>query len=160
MNRRAHRALLPAVYATAALGLLLAQVPLPQWLAVVRPAFLALTLLYWLVMSPRTGGLLAAFVLGMLQDVLLGAPLGQHAFALLTVSYLAIRMHLLVRAKPIFEQALLVFLALLLYEVVLWAVDGWSGRATSSVLRWVHPFTGALVWPLVTGLLGRLHAPH
>ncbi|MFM1887661.1 MAG: hypothetical protein RL026_2818 [Pseudomonadota bacterium] len=159
MIRHEPRRLLPAVYGSTLAALFLAHLPLPLWLTVVRPAFVALVLLYWSVMSPRTGGLFAAFLFGLLQDILLGSPLGQHAFALCTVSYLAIRMHLLVRAKPVFEQALLVLLALLLYEALLWAVDGWSGRATDSLLRWIHPLTGALLWPLFTGLLGRLHAP-
>ena len=75
------------------------------------------------------------------------------------VTYLAIRAHLLTRAKPIFEQSLFVVVALLVYEGVLWAIDGFSGRDTGSWTRWMHVVTGALVWPLIVGLLGRLHSP-
>ncbi|HXS30965.1 MAG TPA: rod shape-determining protein MreD, partial [Steroidobacteraceae bacterium] len=84
---------------------------------------------------------------------------GQHALALSLLCYLAIRLHLLVRAKPLFEQALFVVLALLVYEGVLWAVDGFSAQGTGTWTRWVPVLTGAAVWPLIAGVLGRLHAP-
>jgi cell shape-determining protein MreD len=79
--------------------------------------------------------------------------------ALSLLTYLAVRLHLLTRAKPIFEQGLFVLIALSVYESVLWAIDGWSGHQAGSWTRWVHIFTGAMVWPIIAGLLGRLHSP-
>jgi hypothetical protein len=34
-------------------------------------------------------------------------------------------------------------------------IDGWSGHPLSTPTRWVHAFTGSLMWPLVVGILGR-----
>ena len=69
------------------------------------------------------------------------------------------RLHLLARAKPLFEQSLFALIALLLYEFVLWAIDGWSGHPLNSILRWLPAFSGAALWPVVAGLLGRTHSP-
>jgi rod shape-determining protein MreD len=149
----------PMVYVTAVMALLLGIVPLPQWLSVLWPHFLVLVVLYWSTMTPRAGGILLAFLAGICLDVFNGSQLGQHALALSLLAYLAIRLHLLTRAKPIFEQSLLVLLALFVYEGVLWAVDGWSGQPISSWTRWVAVLTSALAWPLIVGLLGRLHRP-
>jgi rod shape-determining protein MreD len=102
---------------------------------------------------------LIGFAAGLALDVLGGAQLGQHAFAFTLLTYLALKLHLLTRAKPIFEQAIFVLLALVIYEATLWAIDGFSSRSTGSWLRWLHVPVGAILWPIVTGLLGRLHAP-
>ncbi len=145
------------VTVTAVIALVLSILPLPYWLAVLRPQFLVLTVLYWSTMTPRAGGLLLAFAGGLALDVFQGALLGEHALALSLAAYLAIRLHLLVRAKPVFEQSLFVFAALMVYEFVLWVIDGWSGHPLSNPARWLHTLTGGLVWPLVVGILGRFH---
>ncbi len=103
--------------------------------------------------------MLLGFLAGLTLDLLNGSQLGQHAFALCLVTYLALRLHLLARAKPIFEQALFVAVALFVYEAALWAIDGFTLHHTGSWTRWVHIATGAAVWPVITGFLGRLHSP-
>ncbi len=147
------------VYFTTVIALMLNIVPLPAWLATFWPQFLVLVVVYWSMMLPQAGGILMAFLAGICLDVMNGTQLGQHALALSFVAYLAIRTHLITRAKPLFEQALLVLAALLIYETVLWAIDGWSGRGARDWTRWVHAIPGALLWPLVVGILGRLHSP-
>jgi rod shape-determining protein MreD len=147
------------VYITGLIALMLTVMPLPQLLSVLWPNLLVLTVLYWSTMTPRAGGILIGFLAGLSLDVLVGTQLGQHALALSFVTYLAIKAHLLTRAKPIFEQALLVLLALLAYETLLWIIDGFASQNTGNWTRWVHVATGAALWPVVVGLLGRLHAP-
>lgn len=143
------------ILTTSIIALVLTVAPLPTWGAIVRPAFLVLAVLYWSIMVPRAGGLMLAFVGGLAIDVFQGSLLGEHALALAFVSYLGIRLNLLVRAKPLFEQSLFVFAALMVYEFVLWVVDGWSGHPLTTPARWAHTLTGGLIWPLVVGILGR-----
>jgi rod shape-determining protein MreD len=143
------------IYLTAMVALVLTVLPLPTWGAIARPQFLVLTVLYWSIMRPRSGGLLLGWISGLSLDVFQGPLLGEHALALAFATYLAIRLHLLVRAKPLFEQSLFVFAALMSYEFLLWVVDGWSGHPLSTPTRWVHTLSGGLIWPLVVGVLGR-----
>jgi len=143
------------VLTTTIIAMVFTVIPLPTWLAIVRPAFLVLTVLYWSIMVPRAGGLLLGYGSGLALDVFQGSLLGEHGLALAFVTYLAIRLHLLMRAKPLFEQSLFVFAALMVYEFVLWVIDGWSGHPLSTPARWVHAATGSLIWPLVVGILGR-----
>jgi len=144
---------------SALIALIFQVVPLPEWLAIARPAFLVLVVLYWSIVAPRAGGLLFPFACGLALDVFRGAVLGEHALALTIVAFLVMRFHLLIRAKPLFEQALIVFAALMLYEFVVWCIDGWTGHTLNSPLRWLHPVTGGLVWPVVFGVLSRTHRP-
>ena len=137
---------------TALVALILTVLPLPVWLDVLRPAFLALTVLYWSINTPRAGvGL--GFLCGLLLDVFQGPVLGEHALALSIVAYIAVREHQRIRSKPAFQQSLLVFAALVCYECVVFAIDGWTGHPVTSPLRWLHCLTGAIVWPPAAAIL-------
>jgi rod shape-determining protein MreD len=144
---------------TVIIGIVLTVLPLPYWVSVFRPAFLVLVVLYWSTMAPHVGGIALAFFSGLALDVFQGSVLGVHSLALSLVAYLAVRLYLLVRAKPIFEQSLFVFAALMVYESMLWILDGWSGHAMSNPARWLHTLTGGLLWPIVVGFMGRFHSP-
>jgi len=138
---------------TAFVALTLTVLPLPPWFDVLRPAFLVLTVLYWSVNAPRTGGIALGFFAGLMLDVFQGPVLGEHALALSLITYIAVREHQRIRSKPAIQQALFVFVALVFYEVVLFMIDGWTGHPVTSPLRWVHTLTGALIWPPAAAIL-------
>jgi rod shape-determining protein MreD len=140
-------------------GLILSVLPLPPWLDAVRPPFLVLAVLYWSIAAPRAGGLALGFIAGVALDIFQGSVLGQHALALVLVTYVVVREHQKIRSKPAFQQSLILLFALALYEFIVFAIDGWSGHPMTNPLRWLHVLTGALVWPIASALLGRSHAP-
>jgi rod shape-determining protein MreD len=140
------------------ISLFLSVLPLPGWLDVVRPAFLVLAVLYFSITAPRAGGLALGFLAGVALDVFQGAVLGQHALALTLVTYIAVREHQKIRSKPAFQQSLIVFFALIAYEFVVFAIDGWTGHPITNPLRWVHTLSGALIWPIAIALLERGHS--
>ena len=144
------------VLLTVIVALILSVLPLPPWLAAVRPAFLVLTVMYWSIAAPRLGGIGLGFFCGLALDVFRGAVLGQNALALTTITYVAVREHQKIRLKPAFQQALIMLGALIVYEFILFAIDGWTGHPITSPLRWIHPLTGALIWPLATAVLDRV----
>jgi rod shape-determining protein MreD len=138
---------------SALVALILTVLPLPWWLDVARPAFLVLTVIYWSVNAPRAGGLAIGFFAGLMLDVFQGPVLGEHALALSLITYIAVREHQRIRSKPAIQQALIVLAALMMYEVVLFMIDGWTGHPVTSPLRWVHTLSGALIWPAAAAIL-------
>jgi rod shape-determining protein MreD len=126
-------------------------VPLPWGLAVVRPPFAVIVVIFWSLIAPRIGGIGLAFLVGLALDVYRGVIFGQHALALAFVAYVAIRQHLIVRNKPMFEQTLFAAALLFAFEAITWAIDGWTGNATGGWTRWLPVITGALLWPLTSG---------
>jgi rod shape-determining protein MreD len=144
------------VLLTVVVALVLSVLPLPLWLASVRPAFLVITVLYWSINAPRLGGIGLGFFCGLALDVFRGAVLGQNALALTAVTYVAVREHQKIRLKPSFQQALIVLGALVAYEFILFAIDGWTGHPMTSPLRWIHTLIGALIWPLASAVLDRV----
>jgi rod shape-determining protein MreD len=141
---------------TVVVALVLTVLPLPPWLAAVRPAFLVITVLYWSIAAPRVGGIGLGFFSGVALDVFGGAVLGQHALALTAITYVTVREHQKIRLKPSFQQALIMLGALVAYEFILFAIDGWTGHPMTSPLRWIHTLTGALIWPVATAVLDRV----
>ena len=128
------------------LTLALAVVPLPGAIAPFRPDWVAVVLLFWSLTAPRRFSLLTAFWMGIVLDTLTGSLLGQHAFALLVVVYLAEHFHLRIRVFPISQLALTVLVLLGLYEFILFWIDGVAGRTVPVIERWAPPLTGTLVW--------------
>jgi rod shape-determining protein MreD len=142
-----------AMLLTALIALVLTVLPLPTYLALVRPAFLVLTVLYWSIASPRAGGIGLGFFAGLLLDVFQSPVLGEHALALSIITYVAVREHQKIRSKPAFQQSLIVFAALLAYETILFAIDGWTHHPITNPLRWTHTITGAIFWAPVAAVL-------
>jgi rod shape-determining protein MreD len=151
-ERSAPRTLL---YASALVGLLLSVLPMPRLLEWLRPDFLLLVVIWFALMAPRAGGLLFAFVAGLFLDAFRGVVLGQHALAFVVVAYLVHRFHLRMRMFSLLQQSLFVFSLLALYQFALWWIDGITGHPVNDWARWLPVFTGTLLWPVLTGFLGR-----
>lgn len=153
MEEREHDWFLPLVSVIAALAL--AVMPVPGVVGPFRPDWVALALLYWSLVSPRGFGLLTAFWTGLALDTLNGALLGQHALALLVIVYLSRRFYLRLRVFPISQLTMAVTVLLLIYQFVLFWIDGVAGRTVPLVERWAPVVSGALVWLVVVGLAER-----
>ncbi len=153
MEEREHDWFLPLVSIIAALAL--AVMPVPGAVGPFRPDWVALALLYWSLVSPRGFGLLTAFWTGLALDTLNGALLGQHALALLVIVYLSRRFYLRLRVFPISQLTMAVTVLLLVYQFVLFWIDGVAGRTVPLVERWAPVVSGAVVWLVVVGLTER-----
>jgi rod shape-determining protein MreD len=138
---------------TVILALIFMIVPLPEAIAAGRPNLLLLFAIYWALSAPRIAGLTFAWLCGFAVDLLTGTLLGQHAAAFLLVAFLTHRLQLRMRIFPIYHQTLTVFMLLALYEFLVFWIDGIIGQAVTSWLRWVPVISGALVWPLMVGIL-------
>ncbi len=134
-------------------ALALAIIPLPSLISAFRPDWVVLVVIYWSLMTPGRLGLFSAFFLGLLLDTLSGALLGQHALALLVVSYVVQRFHLRIRVFPIWQMSMTVLALLAIYQFLLFWVDGVAGRTVTTAERWAPVMIGAALWPFLLLLL-------
>jgi rod shape-determining protein MreD len=142
---------------SALVALTLAILPLPQPFDAFRPDFLVLVVFYWSIASPRAGGLTLAFAAGLALDVIKGVVLGQHALALTLMAAWATHLRLRLRVFSTLSQSLTIFALLTGYQFILFWVDGATGNPVTSFSRWLAPVIGALIWPLLVGILSRIH---
>ena len=139
------------------LALILQVLPLPDWLSVVRPSFVALVVVYWGIYAPHAGGIFAPWIAGLALDVFKGDVLGQNALAIAFVAYIAMSLHQRLRNQTLIQQSLFVFAMLSFNEIVVWGIEGYSGHAVATPWRWIQPMIGAMLWPFVALLVGRIH---
>jgi rod shape-determining protein MreD len=150
------------VIVTIIVSLMLMVVPLPDWAEPFRPDWVALTLIYWAMMMPRTWSVGIAWIVGIVLDVAQGTILGQHALALCFIVFVTVRFHLLIRVFPMPQLAATVFAILALYQFLLFWINGVAGVEVEAVSYWGPVITGTLFWPVVTMLLRgvRLRVQH
>lgn len=139
-------------------ALVLSVLPLPGWLELLRPDFVALTVLWFTLLSPRLTGLFYAWGAGLALDAFKGVLLGQHALALIVIAYVASKLRLQVRAFPPLQQTAVILALLWLNEFLLFWIDGVAGHPVTDWRRWLSVPVGAACWPLVTGLFARVVA--
>lgn len=137
------------VFVTIIVALMLMVVPLPDWAAPFRPDWVALTLIYWAMMLPRTWSVGSAWVVGIVLDVAQGTILGQHALALCLIVFITVRFHLLMRVFPMQQLTATVFAILALYQFILFWINGVAGVDVPAVDYWGPVITGTLLWPFV-----------
>ncbi|MEA3639017.1 MAG: rod shape-determining protein MreD [Lamprobacter sp.] len=144
------------VFLTLVAALTLTILPMPSWTSDFRPQWVVLILIYWcLVLSPRFG-VFSGFTLGIVQDVVSGALLGEHALSLSVVAYLAGELHRRIRAFPLSQQAVAVWLLLLIERLLSLWILGAMGQPTPTLAYWLPTFVGLLMWPWLSLLLDRL----
>ncbi|HEX2493794.1 MAG TPA: rod shape-determining protein MreD [Steroidobacter sp.] len=145
------------VTVTVIVALIFTVIPLPAALQAARPDLLLLLVIYWALSAPRIAGLTFAWICGLAIDLLTGVLLGQHALAFLCVAFLTHKSQLRMRLFPIWHQTLTVFALLVLYQFVVFWIDGVIGDPVTTWRRWIPIFTGALLWPVVVTVLDKAH---
>jgi rod shape-determining protein MreD len=130
-------------------------VPLPDAIELFRPDFVALTVLWFCLLSPRLLGLSYAWCAGLALDGFKGVLLGQHALTLTVIAYLASKLRLQVRAFPPLQQSAVILALLWLNEFLLFWLDGVAGHAVTDWRRWLSVPVSAACWPLVTAFYAR-----
>ena len=150
------------VIVTIIVSIMLMVMPLPDWAEPFRPDWVALTLIYWAMMMPRTWSVGIAWIVGIVLDVAQGTILGQHALALCFIVFVTVRFHLLMRVFPMQQLAATVFAILALYQFVLFWINGVAGVDVDAIAYWGPVITGTLFWPVVAMLLRgvRLRVQH
>ncbi|MEI8325145.1 MAG: rod shape-determining protein MreD [Betaproteobacteria bacterium] len=117
------------------------------------PDLLAVVLMFWCVHQPLRVGVGTAFVFGLLLDVHQGALLGQHAWAYVGLSFLAIalRRRLLWFSVP--SQALQVAPVFAVSHAMELGVRMIAGGRFPGWELLLSPLFEALLWPVVSVLL-------
>ena len=121
--------------------------PLPDWLEMLRPEWMVLVLIYWALAMPEQIGVTVAWVVGLLLDVTQGAILGQHAVGLVLVIFIINTQYQRIRVYSLVQQAMVVFVLLLIQQVLALWVSGIVGRAPDLSFYFLPALSGAFIWP-------------
>lgn len=129
--------------------------PLPDWLAMLRPEWVALVLIYWCMALPTRIGVGFGWTVGLLMDVLRAGLLGQHALTFAIIAYVTLQLYQRIRLFPVWQQAFSVLALILLHELLQLWIKGISGQAPHVWSYWLPAVTSMLIWPILfVGLRG------
>ncbi len=128
------------------LALLLGLVPLPAILQPLRPYWLALVLAYWVLEEPEKIGLGAAFLLGLVADLVFGGLLGEQAMRLTILAFILDRFRARMRFFPLSQQALAIGGLLLNDRVVGAVIHLVLGAPQYPWTFWWAVLLGLLLW--------------
>ncbi len=133
-------------------AMVLAVFPMPELLNYVRPEWVAMTLIFWVLAMPTKSGILLGFCMGLLLDVLEGHTLGQSALAMGLLGYLCQVLYPRLRLYLPIQQSLMVFVLVGLYQLVNYWAESMLVGQTETVL--LSPALGsAVLWPIWHGIL-------
>lgn len=138
---------------TFAVALWLSVIPLPEWAQWGRPAWVAMTLIYWVLALPHRVGVGAGWLAGLCLDILEWSPLGQNAFALAVVAYLVLVLHERLRMFSGIQQAAVIFVLLGVSELLSHWLKTLLGVANPNVMFLMPAFVSALLWPWLSASL-------
>ncbi len=144
------------ITASFVLAAILSILPLPDAIALYRPQWVALVLIYWVMALPHRVGLLTAWLIGFLMDVLQGSLLGLNGLALALVAYLALSLYRRLRMFTLLQQSWTVLVLIGLHQLVSFWVLTMSDQNVPSNMMFILPaFSSAILWPLI--FLGLRH---
>jgi len=125
----------------------------PQWLGWLRPNWIAMTVFFWVLTVPHRFGLVAAWLLGVLVDVLLGEPFGLNGALLAVLTYITWSLYERLRMFSGLQQSIMLFLLVLLIEGIRMVGLGLLAGREFHAGFVVIALASALLWPVVRALL-------
>ncbi|MRI32260.1 rod shape-determining protein MreD [Endozoicomonas sp. OPT23] len=141
------------VWASIAVALLLSILPLPDWVSISRPAWVAMVVMYWIMALPERFGLFFAFVSGLMMDVFMGTGFGHNSLGLLVVAAVVLALHRRLRMFPWWQQAFMAFVIIGLYQLVNLWIKSALGRTPPSLWYLMPALTSAAFWPWLSLML-------
>lgn len=128
-------------------AMMLTAMPLPEWGSNWRPAWVAMVLIYWCMALPERVGIGISWILGLFLDVQQGTVLGQNALALAIIAYITIKSHQRLRVYPLVQQAVLVCIYVMIFQLIVMWIKGFMGVSTQTWTFWMPAITSMFLWP-------------
>lgn len=134
-------------------ALLLTVMPLPSFLIWFRPQWMMAVLLFWVITKPSHYGILLAWFIGLLTDLVTGTPFGQQAIIFVVITYFVMKLHLIIVHSPRWQQAVIIGTfagcAMILQSMIV----GLTGHTALVMRNELSVVATVIVWPLVYSFL-------
>lgn len=127
--------------------------PAYKWL---RPDLVTLVLIYWVANMPNHIGVVFAFMIGILFDLLSGMLFGSMGLTLAIVAFLTINLRLRIRIYRTWQKFIIIMLLVACSQLIRLWVQMLIGHPPVTLLYWASSLISTLVWPIVNRILNTL----
>lgn len=152
MSNRKFRAYF-AICVTFGVAMILAIMPMPRDFFWLRPHWMTLILIYWVMFLPNFVGVISAFVVGLFLDLLHGTVLGSTALVLAIIVFLAAMIQPRIKQFKFWQQLTVVMVLLALEQLIYLWLQLFLGRATITEGYWWATCSSVVAWFLLLPLL-------
>lgn len=97
--------------------------PLNATTALLRPQFLIMVLVFWLIFQPRYVGVFSAFAIGIIADLILDTRLGQQGFSAVLMAFTVRFASIYIKQLTMANAWMLACLCLFVFQVSLWSLQ-------------------------------------
>lgn len=134
-------------------GLTLNLLPLSDLIVLLRPDFLLLVLLYWIIYHPMRVNIGTAWLMGLVVDVAYGNLLGQYALAYALTAFFSLGLRRRVLMFPLWQQALHILPLLMLMQTIVLLIKLSGGAPWPGPALYLSSVFGAVLWLWLPPLL-------
>lgn len=134
-------------------AMILRILPLPANIDILNPDWVLLVLLYWHIIGPNRIGILNAWVIGLLVDVLTGRLIGQYALAYALTGYICIKANKRLQPYTALQQTPIILLILLIAQSMLFWTENIHNPMAFEITFWLPVVTGTIFWLPLYALL-------
>lgn len=124
----------------------------PAW-KWIRPDLVTLVLIYWVANSNGHIGVLFAFFVGILFDLLSGTLVGSMGLTLGIVAYFTMNLRLRLRIYRSWQKFIIIMLLLACSQLIRLWIQMLVGHPPASFLYWLSSLISASLWPLICFIL-------
>ena len=146
MNKRLNN--LVFVWSIMLLTTMMTIMPLPEFFHGIRIEWVSLAIIFFSMMNVSLMGVITAWTIGLLLDLLQGGLLGENALILSIISYLSYRFRFQVRVYPDWQLMIVTLFFLSFGNLISLWIRGFSGRMLFVTEEWLSIFIAALIWPI------------
>lgn len=131
------------------LAILLFIMPIPDYMKYLKPDFVTLVLIYWVVFLPNIIGIIAAFIIGLYLDLVMGNLLGIMGFVLPIVAYLTKLFSNRLLIFRFWQHSLVILILLGVSQMLVLWIYIIIGKQLQNFTYWIMSVTSTLLWPVV-----------
>ena len=124
-------------------------VGVPPELGYLRPEWVVLVMIYWVIALPHRVGIVVAFVVGIVVDVLMGSLLGLHAISLMVVAYIAMNIYQRLRMFSVWQQSMIIFATVGVHQLITFWIESVVGLRDWNMWYLMSAVMSALFWPWI-----------
>lgn len=141
------------IYFSLVFSLILMILPMPldwQW---IRPEWLSLVLIYWVLREPDKVGVLTAWSFGLIMDMMAEAILGQYALAMAVIVYLAHRFRNRMRFFLFWQEMFVILILIGTGQLILISIEWLIGHPPQTLWYWSSTLLSVIIWPLLNRIM-------
>lgn len=124
--------------------------PALKWL---RPDLVTLLVIYWVANAPGQIGIIFAFTVGVLFDLLTGMLVGSMGLTLAIVAFFAMNLRLRLRIYRFWQKLIIIMLLVACSQLIRLWIQMLIGHPPASFMYWLSSVSSALLWPVLCMML-------